>query len=57
MSLNITATDKDCTAVISISAQPFVEEITLKGIQTAKKIFEKPGQIDDSKNGMIINQR
>ena len=46
MSLNIAAYDKDCTAVISISAQAFVEDITLQGIKTAKKMFEKPGQIE-----------
>ncbi len=46
MSLNIAANDQDCTAVISISAQAFVEDITLKGIQMAKKVFEKPGQIE-----------
>ena len=46
MSLNIAANDKDCTAVISISAQAFVEDITLEGIKTAQKMFEKPGQIE-----------
>jgi len=46
MSLNIAANDKDCTAVISISAQAFVEDITLQGIKTAKKMFEKEGEIE-----------
>jgi len=46
MSLNIAATDKDCIAVVSISAQAFVEDLTLKGIVDAKKMFNKPGQID-----------
>lgn len=46
MSLNIAANDQDCTSVISISAQAFVEDITLKGIQKAKEVFEKPGQIE-----------
>ncbi len=46
MSLNVAANDKDCTGVISISAQAFVEDITLQGIQTAKEMFEKPGQIE-----------
>ena len=50
MSLNIAANDKDCTAVISISAQAFVEDITLQGIKTAKKMFEKPGQIERLEN-------
>ncbi len=46
MSLNIAANDKDCTAVISISAQAFVEDITLQGIKAAKKMFEKAGQVE-----------
>ena len=45
MSLNIAANDSDCIAVISISAQAFVEDITIKGIQTTKAVFEKPEQI------------
>ena len=50
MSLNIAANDKDCTAVISISAQAFVEDITLQGIKTAQKMFKKPGQIERLEN-------
>ncbi len=46
MSLNIAANDKNCIGIISISAQAFVEDITLQGIKTAKKMFEKPGQIE-----------
>lgn len=61
MSLNIAANDKNCTAVISISAQAFVEDITLQGIQTAKKMFEKQGQIErlekwhDNKARWVLN--
>jgi len=46
MSLNIAATDKDCIAVVSIAAQAFVEDITLKGIKDAKEMFKKPGNIE-----------
>lgn len=46
MSLNIAANDKDCESVISISAQAFVEDITLEGIISAKEMFSKPGQLE-----------
>jgi len=46
MSLNIAAIDKHCMAVISIAAQAFVEDRTLKGIIDAKEMFKKSGQIE-----------
>ena len=61
MSLNIAATDKDCIGVVSISAQAFVEELTLKGILDAKEMFNKPGQIErlkkwhDGKAQWVLN--
>lgn len=46
MAINIAAKDKDCLAVISISAQAFVEEVTISGIQKAKAFFTKDNQIE-----------
>lgn len=45
MAVNIASRDPDCEAVITVSAQAFVEDITIKGIEDAKKAFEKPEQI------------
>ena len=45
MAINIASQDKDCQAVITVSAQAFVEDLTIKGIEDAQKIFEQPGQI------------
>lgn len=36
----------DCEALITLSAQVFVEDKTLEGIQSAKKLFKNPKQID-----------
>lgn len=46
MAIHIASQDKDCKAVITISAQAFVEDITIQGIETAKKQFAQPGQIE-----------
>ena len=46
MAINIASQDPDCQAVITVSAQAFVEDLTVKGIQEAKQIFEQPGQIE-----------
>ena len=40
MAVNIAATDGDCTCVITVSAQAFVEELTLNGIKAAKSEFK-----------------
>lgn len=45
MALNIAALDEECEGVISMAAQAFVEEITLRGIAEAKAVFDKPEQI------------
>ncbi|NRA53050.1 MAG: alpha/beta hydrolase [Gammaproteobacteria bacterium] len=45
MAINIAARDPDCEAVITVSAQAFVEDLTIKGIEDAKKNFEQPGQL------------
>lgn len=45
MAVNIASRDPDCKAVISVSAQAFVEDITIKGIESAKKIFGRAEQI------------
>lgn len=46
MAINIAALDNQCDAVITIAAQPFVEEITLRGIQVAKEFFQDPKQME-----------
>ncbi len=46
MSINIAARDTDCSAVVTMAAQAFVEDLTVQGIKDAKKIFEQPGQIE-----------
>jgi pimeloyl-ACP methyl ester carboxylesterase len=45
MAVNIASLDPDCVGVITVSAQAFVEDITIKGIENAKKLFEQPEQI------------
>ena len=42
MSLNIAAKDLDCQGVISISAQAFIEEVTLEGLRNAEIMFSDP---------------
>ena len=46
MAINIASRDADCQAVITVSAQAFVERLTVEGIQQAKRLFEQPGQIE-----------
>lgn len=46
MAVNIAASDKACKAVITISAQAFVEKLTIQGIQNAKQMFQESGQLD-----------
>jgi len=46
MAINIAAFDNQCIAVITIAAQAFVEEITLQGIQAAKKYFQDSKQME-----------
>ncbi|MGE4345613.1 MAG: alpha/beta fold hydrolase [Geoalkalibacter sp.] len=46
MAVNIASRDADCQAVITVSAQAFVESLTVEGIQQAKRSFEQPGQIE-----------
>ena len=45
MALCLAAKDKECTGVVSISAQAYVEKITIDGIVQAKKIFNSPEQL------------
>lgn len=45
MALTIAARDARCRAIVSISAQAFVEQRTLDGISAAKAQFEIPGQL------------
>ena len=45
MAINIAAQDSDCLAVISISAQAFVEDRTIDGIKAAKTFFAQPEQL------------
>jgi pimeloyl-ACP methyl ester carboxylesterase len=45
MAVNIASRDPNCEAVITVSAQAFVEDITIKGIENAKQFFERPEQI------------
>lgn len=46
MAVSIASMDADCRAVITVSAQAFVESLTVEGIQQAKRLFEQPGQIE-----------
>lgn len=46
MSIGIAAIDKECIGVITESAQAFVEELTIKGIEEAKIIFQRPEQME-----------
>lgn len=46
MAINIAAADNQCDAVITIAAQAFVEEKTLRGIEMAKKHFDNPQQME-----------
>lgn len=46
MAINIASRDSYCRAVITVSAQAFVEDLTVKGVEDAKKMFEQPGQLE-----------
>lgn len=46
MAINISARDTDCLAVITVSAQAFVEDLTLEGVGQAKRMFQRPGEIE-----------
>lgn len=46
MAITIAANDSDCDGVITISAQAFVEELTLKGIRQAGNLFSDPAQVE-----------
>lgn len=50
MAINIAARDTDCQAVITVSAQAYVEGLTTKGIKDAKEMFEEAGQIERLEN-------
>lgn len=45
MAINVAAFDRDCEAVISMSAQAFVEDITIRGVRQAQQAFKQPEQI------------
>ena len=42
MAVNIAVNEKDCLGAVTISAQAFIEERTLEGIQNAKEAFQRP---------------
>jgi pimeloyl-ACP methyl ester carboxylesterase len=46
MAINIAARDPDCVAVVTMSAQAFVEARTVKGIEDAQKMFGQHGQME-----------
>ena len=46
MAINIAARDTDCEAVVTMSAQAIVEELTVRGIAEAKQMFTQPGQLE-----------
>jgi len=46
MAINIAARDPDCLAVVTVSAQAFVENLTVSGIREAAQTFKQPGQIE-----------
>lgn len=46
MAVNIASQDPDCQAVVTVAAQAFVEDITVKGVEQAKQMSEQPGQIE-----------
>jgi pimeloyl-ACP methyl ester carboxylesterase len=46
MSIGIAAIDKECIGVITESAQAFVEELTIKGIEEAQILFQRPEQME-----------
>ncbi|PCI57849.1 MAG: alpha/beta hydrolase [Gammaproteobacteria bacterium] len=46
MSIGIAAVDKECLGVITESAQAFIEELTIKGIEEAQVIFQRPEQME-----------
>lgn len=46
MSINIAARDQDCTGVVTVAAQAFVENRTVQGIKEALKKFDQPGQVE-----------
>jgi len=46
MAIHIASLDPDCRAVVTLSAQAFIEDLTIKGIENAKKLFKQPGQLE-----------
>lgn len=46
MAVNIASRDTDCKAVITVSSQPFIEDLTIQGVKAAKQMFIQPGQIE-----------
>jgi pimeloyl-ACP methyl ester carboxylesterase len=46
MAIHIAARDKDCMGVVTMASQAFVEDLTLRGIEQAKREFEQPGQLE-----------
>lgn len=46
MAINIAARDPDCSGVISIAAQAFVENLTREGIRKAQAVFAQAGQME-----------
>lgn len=45
MSIAIAASHRECVAVITEAAQAFVEDLTVSGIKSAQKSFQKKGQV------------
>ena len=46
ISINVAARDSNCSAVITLSSQAFVENQTIQGIIEAKKMFKQPKQYE-----------
>ena len=46
MAINIASRDPDCNAVVTLSAQAFVEDITISGIKDAQELFRQPAQLN-----------
>jgi pimeloyl-ACP methyl ester carboxylesterase len=42
MAINIAAGDSDCVAVVTMAAQAFIEERTIKGLEYARRLFRQP---------------
>ena len=46
MAINIAAEDAQCLGVITLAAQAYIEDLTTQGINEAKSLFQRPGQME-----------